>query len=119
VKEVAVFFFVDIVDCCCLNGSLRWAFSVSHARKLFKIPRLCFIWCGVGATQFSPNKLTNNLGVMFACVISDFRRGVKEIVTLLGCYAADTDSNRRFRACYQSHLQGSRFLTVDSWSWDR
>ena len=44
---------------------------------------------------------------IFGWVISGFGRSVNEIITLLGCYAAQTGSYRRFGTTYRSNLQGS------------
>ena len=44
---------------------------------------------------------------MSSSVISDFRRRVNGILTLLGCYAALIGSYRRFGTTSRSHLQGS------------
>ena len=43
---------------------------------------------------------------LYSCVISDFRRRVNEIFTLLECYAAQIGSYRRLGTTYRSDLPG-------------
>ena len=42
-----------------------------------------------------------------SCVISGFRRGVNEIFALLGYYAEQIRSYRRFGTTFRSHLEAS------------
>jgi hypothetical protein len=51
-------------------------------------------------TYLSASKVANQSS---ACVIRSFRRGVNDVVALLGCYAAWLDSCRRLDITYWSH----------------
>jgi len=59
-----------------------------------------FTFCSKMIPYLSASEIINQSG---ACLIWDFRRGVKDVVALLGCYAAWLGSCRRFQTTCWSH----------------